>query len=191
MHLFISHSCAINEYGIQRRMKDVCLGTLRDSWRTIRIKRLLGRLEEGRGNRKETEMMNGTFNISSCAQAIVCQPPYPRRHPRPILRPRFLPSFVLVRGTPPAVSSVAVRIGGSYEPVPNVLRRIFCASSNIAFSISRRGRAAHMEEREMHQISAQLWWKSCNGGNSNWTNSVRRRELLHLVRITIFGSKPH
>ena len=73
MHSFISHGRAFNEYGIQRQMKDVRLGTLRDSGRTIRTKRLLGRLEEGRdgGNRKETEKMNGTFNISSCAQATV------------------------------------------------------------------------------------------------------------------------
>ena len=33
---FVCQRRAFNEYGIQRRTKDVRLGTLRDSWRTIR-----------------------------------------------------------------------------------------------------------------------------------------------------------
>ena len=109
-------------------------------------------------NRKETEKMNGTFNISSCAQATVCQPPsgYLWRSSSPFCVPDFS-GFVLARGTPPAVSCVAVRVRSSYELIPNVLGRISCAaSSNIASSLSRRGREAHMEEAEeleTHQIS--------------------------------------
>jgi hypothetical protein len=79
-------------------MKDVRLGSLRDSWRTIRTKRLLGKLEEGRGNRKETEKekMNGTFNISSCAaQAAVCQPSLSPAALVPILYPGCSPGICL------------------------------------------------------------------------------------------------
>ena len=159
MRLFISHTRAFNGYGMQRRMEEVRLGTLRDSRRTIGTKVYLEDWKRDGENRKETEKMNGTFNISSCAQATVaayCQPPsgYLRQSSEssPFCVADFS-RFVLARGTPPAVSCVAVRVRSSYEPMPNILTRVFCASSNIASSLSRRGREAHMEELETHQIS--------------------------------------
>ena len=103
---------------VPNELKDVRLGTLQNSWRTIRTKRLLvlGRLEEGWENRKRDgeEERDLQHFFLRCAQATICQPSsdYLRRSSSPFCVSDFS-RFVLVRGTHPAVSCVAVSVRGS------------------------------------------------------------------------------